>query len=57
MKELAHLMPKESLVDLKRHMIDRCRRVAEAAGGFLGLATISQTEHAKIDEFAKAWDG
>src|SRR5439155_22810073 len=36
-KELAHLMPKESLVDLKRHMIDRCRRVAEAAGGFLGL--------------------
>jgi len=56
-KELAHLMPKENLAEMKRHMVDRCTRVAEAAGGFLGLATISKSERAKIDEFAKAWDG
>lgn len=56
-RELAHLMPKENLVELKRHMVDRCTRVAEAAGGFLGLSTISKHERAKIDEFAKAWDG
>ena len=48
-RRVRELMPKESLADLKRHMIDRCKRVAEAAGGFLGLATISKTEQAKIE--------
>jgi hypothetical protein len=55
--EVSRLMPKESVADFKRNMIDRCTRVAEAAGGFLGLATISKHERAKIDEFAKAFDG
>ena len=31
--------------------------VAAAAGGFLGLSTISKHEQAKIDEIAKAWEG
>ena len=56
-REVARLMPKESLAEMRKHMLDRCKRVAEAAGGFLGLATISKNEQAKIDEFAKAWEG
>jgi hypothetical protein len=55
--EMSHIMPKERLADMRNHMLDRCRRVAAAAGGFLGLATISKHEQAKIDEFAKAWPG
>jgi hypothetical protein len=56
-RELARIMPKETIDEMGRHLIDRCTRVAEAAGGFLGLATISKTEQAKIDEFAKTWRG
>jgi len=55
--EMSHLMPKESLAAMRKHMLDRCTRVAAAAGGFLGLSTISKHERAKIDEFAKAWEG
>src|SRR5207237_231091 len=54
--ELARLMPKESIAKMKKHMLDRATRVAAAAGGFLGLSTISKHEKAKIDELAKAWD-
>ena len=56
-KEMAHLMPQQSLAAMKTQMLDRCARVADAAGGFLGLETASKRERAKIDEFAKAWDG
>lgn len=52
-QELARLMPPESFAAMKSRMIDRCTRVAEAAGGFLGLATISRVERAAIEEFAK----
>jgi hypothetical protein len=55
-KQLSHVMPKEGLAAMKKHVLDRCTRVAAAAGGFLGLSTISKHERAKIDEFAKAWD-
>jgi hypothetical protein len=55
-KELARLMPKDSLAAMKKHVLDRCTRVAAAAGGFLGLSTISKHERAKIDELAKAWE-
>lgn len=53
--EIAKLMPKESVAEVRKHMLERCKRVAESAGGFLGLATISKSEQAKIDEFAKVW--
>jgi hypothetical protein len=56
-RELARVMPKESLAELKHRIMDRCRRVAAAAGGFLGLNTISKHEQAEIDEFSKAFDG
>jgi hypothetical protein len=54
--ELARVMSKESIAAMKKSMLDRCTRVAAAAGGFLGLATISKQEQAKIDELAKAWN-
>lgn len=55
--ELARLTPKETISAMKKNMVDRATKVASAAGGFLGLATISKREQAKIDELAKAWDG
>lgn len=55
-RELARIMPKETITEMGRQLTDRCKRVAESAGGFLGLATISKSEQAKIDEFAKVWD-
>jgi hypothetical protein len=54
-QELSTIMPKDSPAEMRRHILERCQQVAESAGGFLGLATISRTEQAKIDEFAKAW--
>ena len=47
--------PKRALRRCERYARSR-RRVAAAAGGFLGLSTISKHEQAKIDELAKAWD-
>lgn len=55
-QEASRLMPKDTIAELKKKMIGRCQRVAQAAGGFLGLATISKTEQSKIDDFAKAFD-
>src|SRR5262245_29013708 len=54
--ELSRVSPKDTIKAMKERMIDRCTRVAAAAGGFLGLATISKHEQAKINELAKAWD-
>jgi hypothetical protein len=54
-QELARLMP-HTAPAMKKNLTDRLRRVAEAAGGFLGLSTISKTEHAAIEEFSRAWD-
>jgi hypothetical protein len=56
-KELARAVPAQTVKELRKQMVDRCTRVAASAGGFLGLATISSDEKAKIDEFARAWDG
>jgi hypothetical protein len=56
-KALARILPAPTVKELRKQMVDRCTRVAAAAGGFLGLATISHEEKAKIDEFARAWDG
>ncbi len=54
--ELSKILPKETVAQMRKHMVDRCTRIAAAAGGFLGLAAISKHEQAEIDEFAKAWD-
>ncbi|MDX1947610.1 MAG: hypothetical protein SFU86_19585 [Pirellulaceae bacterium] len=56
-QELARLMPADAMSAMRKRVIDRATRVAEAAGGFLGLSTISKVERAAIEEFAKAAGG
>jgi hypothetical protein len=56
-RELAHVVPKETIAAMKKSSVERATRVASAAGGFLGISTISKQEQAKIDELSKAWDG
>jgi hypothetical protein len=56
-REMVHLLPKDAVATMKKNALDRCKRVAAAAGGFLGLSTISKHEQAKIDEIAKTWEG
>jgi hypothetical protein len=54
-REVSRLMPREVVAELKRMMIQRTIRVAESAGGFLGLAAVSKSERRKIDELAEAY--
>lgn len=56
-QEMAKIMPQEEVAKLKKGVMERARHVAEAAGGFLGLATISRHEHEKLDELGKAFEG
>src|SRR5262245_10867841 len=54
-QDVSSKMPADSVTALKKTMVDRVTKVAKAAGGFLGLATISKHEQATIDELAKAF--
>jgi hypothetical protein len=56
-REVSRAMPPHVVAKFKHTMIQRATRVAESAGGFLGLATLSKFERAKIDEFAEAYNG
>jgi hypothetical protein len=56
-QEVSRMMPPESLAEMRKQMLDRCRKVASAAGGFLGLSTISKVEQATIESFEQAWRG
>jgi len=47
---LAKGLPPEQRKTLKHDLLDRARDVAEAAGGFLGLASISKEEQAMLEE-------
>ena len=51
-RELAKRMPKATIDAMHKDVIDRCVRVAEAAGGFVGIHRISKIEQATIDDFA-----
>lgn len=51
--ELGKVMPKESFAQLREQALERCRAVAGASGGFMGLGKISNAEQAKIDEIAR----
>ena len=55
-REVVRMMPRSAVSEFKRTMISRATRVAESAGGFLGIATISKSERAKIDELSKVYD-
>jgi len=54
--ELARIMPGPTLETMKKNVVTRMHNVAAAAGGFLGLSTISKHEQQKMNEIAKAWD-
>jgi hypothetical protein len=41
---------------LKERMVNRARRVAEAAGGFLGFGAISEAQQAILDELEHGFD-
>jgi hypothetical protein len=43
--------------EVRKMGLDRAKSVAEAAGGFLGLARISQAERAVLDELGKVLAG
>lgn len=51
---LLKTMPGASFVQLRDTLLQRCRVVAGASGGFMGLGKISDREHDKIDEIIRA---
>ncbi|MBL8900850.1 MAG: hypothetical protein JNM84_24675 [Planctomycetes bacterium] len=55
--ELHKVMPRESFQKLRDQALERCRAVAGASGGFMGLGRISNAEADKIDEIVRALSG
>ncbi|MFV2071128.1 MAG: hypothetical protein ACC742_00565 [Thermoanaerobaculales bacterium] len=53
---LAESLSEESLDELRQRVMGRARAVAVAAGGFLGVATISKEEQAKLEELEWAFE-
>ena len=41
---------------MKREVLGRAQRVAEATGGILGIGKVSAAEQRVLDEIAKAFD-
>ncbi len=52
---LASSMDASTRDQFKQDLLGRARRVAEAAGGFLGIARISSEEEEKLEELAHAF--
>ena len=53
---LSESLSAASLDELKQRVMGRARAVAAAAGGFLGMATISKEEQTKLDELEAAFE-
>jgi len=53
--ELAKIMPAATLEKLRERTEELCRKVAKAAGGVLGIGSISSAERSTIAQFADAW--
>jgi len=54
-EELAESLGENSRAELKSSVMGRARAVAEAAGGFLGVGSISAAEKKKLDELEWAF--
>ena len=52
---LAAAMEPHELEQLRHGLLDRARRIAEAAGGLLGFGKISASEQAVLDRMARAF--
>ncbi len=48
-------MDAEAKKSLEQELLSRARRVAESAGGFIGIGTISSEEEEKLAELARAF--
>ena len=56
MEGLCELLGEEERETLRKDLVDRARRVAEAAGGFLGLTSrVSEAEQRVLDELDSAF--
>lgn len=53
---LTQRMPPESMTSLRERMASLCHRAAKAAGGVLGIGSISKTEQQTIDECLSTFD-
>ncbi|MBD3673347.1 MAG: hypothetical protein HUJ26_07455 [Planctomycetaceae bacterium] len=53
--QLCRELPKERIVDLQQHLLDRCRGIAEATGGFLGRGGISESERKMLNHIESAF--
>jgi hypothetical protein len=54
-RELARITPAESLAELRERTKSLCYQVAKAAGGVLGIGSISQAEQQAIDDCVNTW--
>jgi hypothetical protein len=52
---LAHVMPADSLTELRERTKSLCYQVAKAAGGVMGIGSISPAEQKAIDECVNTW--
>jgi len=48
-------LPKEQIADLQQQLLERCRTVAEAAGGFLGRGGVSESERKMLRHIESAF--
>jgi len=53
--QLCKELPKEQISDLQQHIVERCRKVAEAAGGFLGRGGVSEAERIMLAHIESAF--
>ncbi len=53
--QLCKELPKEKIADMQQHILERCRTVAEAAGGFLGRGGISDEERKILGHIESAF--
>jgi hypothetical protein len=53
--EMAKVMPPATLAKLRERSEHLCHKVAKAAGGILGIGSISPAERAAIAEFSACW--
>ncbi|MES2744526.1 MAG: hypothetical protein V4655_03825 [Bdellovibrionota bacterium] len=56
-RELGMTMTKDAFAKVREEILDRCRKVADAAGGFLGLGNrISHSEKDELEKIEEAFE-
>jgi hypothetical protein len=52
---LCHILPKEQIAQMQEDILTRCRKVANAAGGFLGRGKVSSKEEEMMTHIESAF--